>query len=55
MRVAQRSDRIEPLLVGHDKQDVRPADCHSEPSEESLMFSTDAAERQNRDVSLRST
>jgi hypothetical protein len=28
MRVAERSDRIEPLLVGHDKQDVRPAQWH---------------------------
>lgn len=28
MRVAERSDRIEPLLVGHDKQDVGPGGWH---------------------------
>jgi hypothetical protein len=55
MRISQRSNGIEPLLIGHDKQNIRPADCHSERSEESLMFTTDAAGRQNRDVSLRST
>jgi hypothetical protein len=28
MRVAERSDGIEPLLVGHDEQNVGPAQCH---------------------------
>jgi hypothetical protein len=28
MRVSERTDRIEPLLVGHDKQNVRPSVWH---------------------------
>src|SRR6266496_1069925 len=28
MRVPERSDRIEPLLVGHDEQNVRPGQWH---------------------------
>jgi hypothetical protein len=28
MRIAERSDRVEPLLVGHDKQDIRAVRRH---------------------------
>ena len=38
MGVAECSDRIESLLVGHDEQDVGPHGCHSERSEESSYF-----------------
>jgi hypothetical protein len=60
MRVAERSDRIEPLLVGHDKQDVRPS--HNvmlipQLRGKNLGSISDQLpeQKQTRDVSLRST
>jgi hypothetical protein len=60
MRVAKRSDGVEPLLVGHDKQDVRPS--HNvilipQSREKNLGSILDQLpeQKQNRNVSFRST
>jgi hypothetical protein len=56
MRVPQRSDGIEPLLIGHDKQNVRLTHIVI-PSEAKNLgsISMNCRPEKARDVSLRST
>jgi hypothetical protein len=57
MRVPERIDRVEPLLVGHDKQNVRP-DHNAILSEAKNLGSISnrlPEKKHTSDVSLRST